>query len=566
MQYPYLSRAYCFMLTAYFAITLGVQCGQQLKVYCTTHHNVVKVCTFKNLIILRGEVYFLKNEQNYNDQEQTEGFFNIKDIVKSRQINVLDEQQFLSFQAQYQQNMQEIEYGIGLYQFRGQEGFKQVSGAVQNSFIGVLVHWMLEQISRTEQNFNLAETQLFFLDDLKNYQGEYYKSLEVEQSWVCFLQEWLLYLDVTRFQEQLFFIKRGVILDYDFKFQHNQYDQKDTLTPKQFIQKIWSKIENSWYERIKKCASKQQAHITTETPIQHEENSQFLSNENNSVFIGITSYAMTLQRREMIRATWLQFIKFYKNINYKFVISNSDKQFISSTEIFENNQDIIFVETPNNYDNLWFKVFELFKYFSSDQNNYNYLFKTDDDTYVHIPRLISQLSSDLNNQINIKQQQISQFLYFGFELNPQTLKQLQEFGFSVRQINGHQVHIEQHYLYNKQVIYMQGGGYVINREIVQQILKNQDNQLSLPIFSAEDFTLKWWLDEMNVSVQNVKWNDFMFVNRRSFDHCKNNQYCDFCKKYGYQLFLLHKVYPMEMFKYHKNAVNCKQQNKYQIQL
>eukprot|EP01023_Acetabularia_acetabulum_P039189 TRINITY_DN3761_c0_g1_i1.p1 TRINITY_DN3761_c0_g1~~TRINITY_DN3761_c0_g1_i1.p1 ORF type:complete len:574 (-),score=27.74 TRINITY_DN3761_c0_g1_i1:163-1827(-) len=531
------------------AVDVGAINKIKSEMNCTIHFNVTQTCQIQNLVIYRGEIHLLNTQTdlqnlykkilNYTDLD----YKMAPDIPSSQQIDSIEQLQKLIIGIK----LRNIEFGVILQHFYGQERYRKQINAAERNFLGILVHWMLcgiadnaHQLSCDFSEQEIEATQMIFVDDLKQYQGDYYKQLESEQSWGCFSRNKPIWLDVVRFESDIYVIKKGILLDYSFKIKSSTTTQQDRPTPYQFIQKIWAQIENSWYQRIRTCAKTWQ-----------NKNGNFTLKEpdpQNFLFIGILSTAMTMQRREMVRTTWVQWIQYFTDINYKFIISQTEIDEVSIIEKQEND-DFLFVNIIGDYDHLSYKVFELIRYFLKN-NTHQFLFKTDDDAYVLVPRLYQQLRTESERYDDYE------YLYIGFSLNPLSMRALHGYGYTVRQLNQDTVHFEYSMQENKSINYMQGCGYVITRKLADKLLIGNDEKI-LTVFNLEDFTLKWQMVELNLEVKEVKWNQYMSVHRRNHGYCLHNDQCNLCKNRGNQLFVLHKVYPLEMLQFHKEATRCK---------
>jgi hypothetical protein len=73
--------------------------------------------------------------------------------------------------------------------------------------------------------------------------------------------------------------------------------------------------------------------------------------------------------------------------------SNNATQIASFEVEKETYQDVIQLDARDTYDSLTYKTVELLKYMETEVQEYDFLMKIDDDTFVRVDRLVQFLSS-----------------------------------------------------------------------------------------------------------------------------------------------------------------------------
>ncbi|VDI64973.1 Hypothetical predicted protein [Mytilus galloprovincialis] len=111
------------------------------------------------------------------------------------------------------------------------------------------------------------------------------------------------------------------------------------------------------------------------------------SNEYIDIIIMITSSPQNKLSRDVIRDTWLKHTKMNKgNIRYVFLLGESQMTKELEEENFQT-VDIILGSFKDTYDYLIYKTMMSFQWATKHCRNAQFVMKTDDDVYVHIPEL-----------------------------------------------------------------------------------------------------------------------------------------------------------------------------------
>ncbi|XP_063439527.1 beta-1,3-galactosyltransferase 5-like [Mytilus trossulus] len=126
------------------------------------------------------------------------------------------------------------------------------------------------------------------------------------------------------------------------------------------------------------------------------------SSESIDILIMITSSPQNKLSRDAIRDTWLKHTKMNKgNIRYVFLLGESHMTKELEEENFQT-MDIILGGFKDTYNNLTYKTLMSFQWATKHCRNAQFVMKTDDDVYVHIPRLkrvITENSNALQNAV-----------------------------------------------------------------------------------------------------------------------------------------------------------------------
>ena len=186
------------------------------------------------------------------------------------------------------------------------------------------------------------------------------------------------------------------------------------------------------------------------------------------LFIMVLTSPKGKERRDALRKTWLSNIKSLSySITARFVIgikelAEEDKKNLE--EEHKTYQDILFLsELKDSYYELTNKVLQAFKWI--DQNvNSSYLLKVDDDSFVRLNVVLSELKSTSPRKK----------LYWGFFRGDAHVK----FKGSWSEKNWH--------LCDRYLPYAQGGGYILSSDLVNFIVRNAD---LLERFNSEDVSV-----------------------------------------------------------------------------
>jgi nucleoside-diphosphate-sugar epimerase len=129
----------------------------------------------------------------------------------------------------------------------------------------------------------------------------------------------------------------------------------------------------------------------------------FETAENPTLFIGILSYCAAHDRRNAIRQTWLSSNAVNKleadfHIHWRFVLgeaSRSEKSEFCSTQSLKWEADkfgdlLLLDDLPESYNVITRKTLAMFKW-ENDVLDADFVFKTDDDSYLNLPALVADL-------------------------------------------------------------------------------------------------------------------------------------------------------------------------------
>lgn len=174
------------------------------------------------------------------------------------------------------------------------------------------------------------------------------------------------------------------------------------------------------------------------------------------------------------------------NIVHYFAIGNENLPFLKSNRLVKehskHNDLLILNDLGDSYANLTLKLLKTFHAVSNMQS-FEYLLKTDDDTYVKLDYLIEDLY-EYDGSIRRKQStsnSIKPELYWGYfngRANIKTQGQWKESNFN---------------LCERYLPYALGGGYVISKNLVQYIAQNHR---SLNRYVSEDISMGVWLSPL----------------------------------------------------------------------
>lgn len=176
---------------------------------------------------------------------------------------------------------------------------------------------------------------------------------------------------------------------------------------------------------------------------------------NYFLIIIIISGADNLDQRTAIRESWGLFIKDFADVQYFFIIGSSG---LPSKKIakLRNEQikynDLFLLSVPDSYMTLASKVLEALSWFDKEFN-FKYILKCDDDSFVLIPKLVSELQNNIQKYDH---------LYWGY-------------------FNG-RAHVKQSgkwkekswFLCDRYLPYALGGGYVISHSLVHYLRTNKE--------------------------------------------------------------------------------------------
>jgi hypothetical protein len=208
------------------------------------------------------------------------------------------------------------------------------------------------------------------------------------------------------------------------------------------------------------------------------------------------------------------------------VLTREEAKSLTSQEL--GLQDILVIDAPTGYHHILHKTSAMIQHAARCQADM--LFKTDDDTYVHVPTFTEQLHCTLS-------QHAGHSLFIGY------------------QVTGGKVVTERgHIWWNEEWSYHTGGlqyylpyhsgaGYLMSGSVAR-VLAYLQRHLGLAFTRMEDATVGLW-----VSALNVVWVDWQSVFIPDVKLHKVSIDRSLCGRLP-QLAILHKVMPSEMFTLH----------------
>ena len=221
------------------------------------------------------------------------------------------------------------------------------------------------------------------------------------------------------------------------------------------------------------------------------------------ILVLIPSDPNSLARRNTIRSTWLKGQNFKQTADYRvdayFIVGmqglSPNSESISTMKreqsIFH---DLLFLhEVTDDYRNLTLKVWMAMKWAYKSANTFDFLVKTDDDSYVRLDKLASTL-----RKLNCDER-----LYWGYFI-----------GCSVPQHMGRWAEAKWN-ICPQYIPYAMGGGYVLSWKVVGMIARHADR---LKLYSNEDVTVGSWLAPYKL----VRKHDLRFDVESHKHGCNNN--------------------------------------------
>ncbi|XP_068732021.1 beta-1,3-galactosyltransferase 6-like [Montipora capricornis] len=229
-----------------------------------------------------------------------------------------------------------------------------------------------------------------------------------------------------------------------------------------------------------------------------ERNKNYLSHgvRDTFLFIVVLTSPRGKERRDAIRETWFSHLKVVNSsVTARFVVGakelpQNDREDLEK----ENNNygDILFLpELKDSYYELTNKVLQSFLW--ADYNiNSSYLMKVDDDTFVRLDIILSELEKNFSRTK----------LYWGFFRGDAHVK-----------FHGPWAENDWH-LCDRYLPYAQGGGYILSGDLVNFIARNAD---LLQKFNSEDVSVGAWLAPLQVN----RLHDFRFDTEYRSRGCNN---------------------------------------------
>jgi galactosylxylosylprotein 3-beta-galactosyltransferase len=285
--------------------------------------------------------------------------------------------------------------------------------------------------------------------------------------------------------------------------------------------------------------------------------------KNPDLIVLILSAPKNLDRRNIIRQTWLQLIDASSeddNVKFKmkhyFVIGSFglsvDEIFHLSTEQSQFS-DILILPMYDSYQNLTMKVLKSFEWLDEQFDyglGFKYVLKCDDDSFVRLDKLSTEianieliyLKSDLKHVNTLIENAASPFIRTNIQLNPDVVKnELQlywgYFHGNARIKTSGKWRESNWIACDKYIPYALGGGYILSKKLISIIAKNKDN---LKQYNSEDVSVGIWLSP----VTNIlRIHDIRFDTEWTTRGCQNFY------------LITHNISKEEMQKMYENIVN-----------
>lgn len=172
---------------------------------------------------------------------------------------------------------------------------------------------------------------------------------------------------------------------------------------------------------------------------------------NTFLLVVITSAGQSLKKRNVIRSTWLTLSPV--DSKHIFVIGDTDKNYdenVLQEEILLYGDILLLRNTSDVYDSLTTKVLNAF-FHVGEIWKFRYLLKCDDDSFVRIENIVTELKTRFENVSN---------LYWGF------------FHGSARINRKGKWKETKWILCDRYLPYARGGGYVLSQSLVKFIARN----------------------------------------------------------------------------------------------
>ncbi|XP_046909443.2 beta-1,3-galactosyltransferase 5 isoform X2 [Dermatophagoides farinae] len=235
-----------------------------------------------------------------------------------------------------------------------------------------------------------------------------------------------------------------------------------------------------------------------------------LHNDTISFLIVILSSVGNFDRRQTIRETWaLDLLQQLGNYRVIFMVGLTNSNEIQERLRFESliHEDIVQINIQDNFYNLTHKSIHMLFWYINYCSNAQFLFKTDDDIYLHIPNIIKWLKNvstkNCNNTIfcrrNISRKILRNanikdlFLYSSFgktndkQLIERSRKKFQKYVVEYKQLPGN--------LYPE---YCSGFGYAISEMVAKKLFQASK---TIPYIGIEDvFITGFCRYKMNITI------------------------------------------------------------------
>ena len=196
----------------------------------------------------------------------------------------------------------------------------------------------------------------------------------------------------------------------------------------------------------------------------------------------IISAPQNKQRRDSIRRTWKNsYVEQGKQFLVKFVIGtlglgDEDKKSLV-TESEQYNDVLLLTDHIDSYNNLTRKVLHMFVW-ADHSVNFSYLLKTDDDAFVRLDAIESELKARTSNE--------SKPLYWGYSARDKIPHKQGKWK-------------EEHWDICKEYLpYVLGGGYVLSTELIHRVAISADG---LVLYSNEDVSVGAWVSPYRLELK-----------------------------------------------------------------
>jgi len=201
------------------------------------------------------------------------------------------------------------------------------------------------------------------------------------------------------------------------------------------------------------------------------------------LFVGILSGRGFRHRRTAARTAWTKAAQQPGLVVCKFILSEDERTPQVDQELAEYN-DIIFTSEKTNYKSILFKTFFALQY-PDDMYDVSFVLKTDDDAFVNIPALISQLKSLCETPDCVNER-----IYMGrMARHSEVLLQ-----------PGHKWNNDAFYQHTGLTMYpnyMMGGGYVVSGPVCRA-LTEMHRRVGLKFTPIEDASIGFFLAPFDV--------------------------------------------------------------------
>uniref|UniRef100_A0A1B6LE51 Hexosyltransferase n=1 Tax=Graphocephala atropunctata TaxID=36148 RepID=A0A1B6LE51_9HEMI len=215
----------------------------------------------------------------------------------------------------------------------------------------------------------------------------------------------------------------------------------------------------------------------SEEALRNAKDIKLFSSINYFLLIIVISGADNILQRSAIRETWGLFNKDLADVQYFFIIGSqglSDEKISKLKKEQIKYNDLFLLSVADSYTTLTRKVLHSFVWFDTEFN-FKYILKCDDDSFVFLPKVVSDLQNNLAKY---------EHLYWGYFDGRAHIKQVGKW----KETNW--------FLCDRYLPYALGGGYVLSRSLVHFIRQNQQ---ILGTYLSEDISVGAWLSPLNVT-------------------------------------------------------------------